>query len=163
MVQASQLSTEIGTADGVSSIAQAALDLEKQGWAVIPGVLSSADCEEYVSAAWAWLESLETGIDRHDSTTWGDDRWPSNFRGIINTLEISHQDFVWRVRQHPKILQVKFIPSPLLQEGSLKWQKCSMTCFTPLCHCSCNHCLLLATPFLLEICCTSSFFGPSVL
>lgn len=106
MVQARQRSTVIGTADGVSSIAQAALDLEHQGWAVIPGVLSSAECEEYVSAAWAWLESLETGIDRHESTTWGDDRWPSNFRGIINTLEISHQDFVWRVRQHPKILQV---------------------------------------------------------
>ena len=34
-------------------------------------------------------------------------RWPPSFRGIINTLEVAHQDFVWRVRSHPRILQVK--------------------------------------------------------
>ena len=91
---------------GVGPIAQAALDLETQGWAVVPDVLSTIECEEYVSGAWTWLESLDTGIKRDDPATWGDDRWPSSFRGIINTLEVSHQDFVWRVRQNPRILQV---------------------------------------------------------
>ena len=91
---------------GVGPIAQAALDLETQGWAVVPDVLSTVECEEYVSGAWTWLESLDTGIKRGDPATWGDDRWPSSFRGIINTLEVSHQDFVWRVRQNPRILQV---------------------------------------------------------
>ena len=91
---------------GVGPIAQAALDLETQGWAVVPDVLSTVECEEYVSGAWTWLESLDTGIKRDDPATWGDDRWPSSFRGIINTLEVSHQDFVWRVRQNPRILQV---------------------------------------------------------
>ncbi|KAL0049348.1 hypothetical protein WJX82_000098 [Trebouxia sp. C0006] len=91
---------------GVGPIAQAALDLETQGWAVVPDVLSTVECEEYVSGAWTWLESLDTGMKRDDPATWGDDRWPSSFRGIINTLEVSHQDFVWRVRQNPRILQV---------------------------------------------------------
>ncbi len=90
-----------------SVIARAAQDLESQGWAVVPDVLSPTECEQYVNGAWTWLESLETGIKRSDPTTWGDDRWPASFRGIINTLEIAHQDFVWRVRQHPKILQVR--------------------------------------------------------
>ncbi len=91
---------------GVGHVAQAALDLETQGWAVVPDVLSTIECEEYVNGAWTWLESLDTGIKRSDPATWGDDRWPSSFRGIINTLEVSHQDFVWRVRQNPRILQV---------------------------------------------------------
>lgn len=86
--------------------AQAAADLETQGWAVISDVLTPRECEEYVSRVWEWLESLETGIRRDDPKTWGEDRWPSSFRGIINTLEVSHQDFVWRVRQNPRILQV---------------------------------------------------------
>ncbi|MCJ1368722.1 hypothetical protein MMC16_007867, partial [Acarospora aff. strigata] len=96
----------VGPTDvGAGPIAQAAVDLETQGWAVVPDVLTPLECEEYVNGAWEWLESLETGIQRDDPTTWTDDRWPSSFRGIINTLEVSHQDFVWRVRQNPRILQ----------------------------------------------------------
>ena len=87
-------------------ITRAARDLDTQGWAVVPDVLTAAECSEYVHGAWSWLTSLQTGINRNDPDTWGDDRWPSSFRGIINTLEIAHQDFVWRVRQNPKVLKV---------------------------------------------------------
>lgn len=106
VVQATERFTEVGATIDQGLIARAALDLEEKGWAVVPDVVSSGECEQYVNSAWAWLENLDTGIQRNDPTTWGDDRWPPSFRGIINTLEISHQDFVWRVRQHPRILQV---------------------------------------------------------
>lgn len=106
MVQTTERQQSGPTIAGAGIIAQAAVELERQGWAVIPDVLTPLECEEYLDGAWAWLESLNTGINRHDPESWGDDRWPSSFRGIINTLEVSHQDFVWRVRQNPAILQV---------------------------------------------------------
>lgn len=89
-----------------AAIARAASDLESQGWAVVPDVLTSSECKQYVDEAWLWLESLDTGISRNDPTSWGDEKWPTSFRGIINTLEVSHQDFVWRIRQHPSVLKV---------------------------------------------------------
>ena len=89
------------------AIARAASDLEKQGWAVVPDVLTTLECKQYVDGAWTWLESLGTGVSRDNPASWGDSQWPASFRGIINTLEISHQDFVWRVRQHPSILKVQ--------------------------------------------------------
>lgn len=107
MVQTVEHPAGRDTDAGSSAVAQAALDLKTQGWAVVPDVLSPLECQEYVDGVWTWLESLETGVKRNDPTTWGDDRWPSSFRGIINTLEVSHQDFVWRVRQNPKILQAR--------------------------------------------------------
>lgn len=107
MVQTTERRAVQPTGVDVGAIVQAAADLETQGWAVIPDVLTPRECEAYVSGAWEWLASLETGIRRDDPKTWGDDRWPSSFRGIINTLEVSHQDFVWRVRQNPRILQVR--------------------------------------------------------
>ena len=106
MVHAQSTRAQAGDVTVPDLITRAAQDLETQGWAVVPDVLTAAECTAYIDGAWSWLTSLETGIDRRDPETWGDDRWPSSFRGIINTLEISHQDFVWRVRQNPKVLQV---------------------------------------------------------
>ena len=62
---------------------------------------------EYVDAGGAWLESLGTGISRHDPATWTPPQWPPSYRGIINTLEVAHQDFVWRMRRHPRLLQAR--------------------------------------------------------
>ena len=109
MVQANAIAVNVHDDPASDLITQAATELTTQGWAVVPGVLSTAECSEYVNGAWSWLESLGTGIDRDDPATWGVDRWPASFRGIINTLEVSHQDFVWRVRQNPKILQGRLI------------------------------------------------------
>lgn len=111
MVQTVEYPAARDTDAGSGAVVQAALDLKTQGWAVVPDVLSPLECQEYVDGVWTWLESLETGVRRNDCTTWGDDRWPSSFRGIINTLEVSHQDFVWRVRQNPKILQARQMTS----------------------------------------------------
>jgi hypothetical protein len=45
-----------------------------------------------------------------DSSTWNDAHgWPPSYKGIINTLEVAHQDFVWRVRKHPRLLQVGYL------------------------------------------------------
>ncbi|KAK9792461.1 hypothetical protein WJX73_006649 [Symbiochloris irregularis] len=85
---------------------KAALDLKQRGWALIDGILSPEDCEQYIQGLWAWLEGLGTGISRDDPNTWKPPHWPESVRGIINSLGVAHEPFVWRVRKHPKLLAV---------------------------------------------------------
>lgn len=71
------------------------------------------ECEAYVESVWDWLEGLGTGISRSDPSTWTGPQWVQSFKGIINSLEVAHQDFVWRIRKHPRLVQVPcFSPSP---------------------------------------------------
>lgn len=64
------------------------------------------ECDQYVAGLWDWLEGLGTGIQRRDPATWTPERWPPTYRGILNTLEVAHQAFVWRVRKHERIRKV---------------------------------------------------------
>jgi hypothetical protein len=48
---------------------------------------------------------LNTGIKRNDTNTWGNDRWPINYRGIKH-FKSGHADFMWNLRCKPNILQV---------------------------------------------------------
>ena len=110
---------------------QAAADLRANGWAVVEGVLPGyvpalahawmsgcandvslsvlhrSECDAYLDGLWNWLESLGTGISRDDPGTWQAPVWPANFRGIINTLAVSHQPFVWRLRKSDRVRQVR--------------------------------------------------------
>lgn len=85
---------------------QAAVDLQEHGWAIVEGVLSQAECDQYVASLWDWLEGLGTGIQRSDPASWTPDRWPPTYRGILNTLEVAHQAFVWRVRKQKRVCKV---------------------------------------------------------
>ena len=40
------------------------LELEREGWAVVPGVLSRPEVDQCLTLTWDWLESLGSGIDR---------------------------------------------------------------------------------------------------
>ncbi|KAL3141513.1 hypothetical protein ABBQ32_004763 [Trebouxia sp. C0010 RCD-2024] len=88
------------------SAARAALDLQQRGWTSLEGIVSAEECKQYIDSVWQWLESLNTGIKRGDPTTWSDKHWPPTFKGIINVLEVAHQEFVWKIRSHPKVIQV---------------------------------------------------------
>ena len=46
-------------------------------------------------------------MSRDDPESWTDEQWPPTFKGIINVLAVAHQDFVWKARSHPKVLQVE--------------------------------------------------------
>jgi hypothetical protein len=70
----------------------------------------------YVDSIFDWLEGLGSGFSRHDKDTWKEPYMPAMFNGILNYLEIPHQDFVWRVRTNPKVLEVG---STLAQRGCL--------------------------------------------
>ena len=44
--------------------------LETDGYCVIPNIISSEKCDEYITKIWDWLENLGTGIDRNNKSTW---------------------------------------------------------------------------------------------
>jgi hypothetical protein len=48
--------------------------LEEHGYAVIKNALSSDEAEKTLGLLWDYLEGLGTGIDRNNTSTWGDDR-----------------------------------------------------------------------------------------
>lgn len=52
------------------------LTLEKDGYVVIPSVVSEDDCGEFQESAWNWLESFPWGFKRDDRSTWVADKLP---------------------------------------------------------------------------------------
>lgn len=76
--------------------------------------LAREECEKYVEGVWDWLEGLGSGVSRSDPSTWTGPQWVQSFKGIVNSLEVAHQDFVWRIRKHPLLVQVPC--SPLVPE-----------------------------------------------
>jgi len=50
------------------------------------------------------------GRVRGDPDTWAPPAWPPSYRGVVNTLEVAHADFVWRVRKHARVRQARRAP-----------------------------------------------------
>lgn len=83
-------------------------DLEKDGYAVIPNILTNEECDSAIDGIWDWLALLSNGeIDRQDSDTWLTN-WPYTFgkKGIIQWYGVGQSQFVWDVRQNPKVIDI---------------------------------------------------------
>ena len=50
---------------------------------MVPGVLSPTEVQTCLDLTWDWLESLGSGIERSDPTTWTDNNWPGEFQSGI--------------------------------------------------------------------------------
>ncbi len=80
--------------------------LHEHGYVVIAGALSPAECGAALDLTWDYLEELGTGIDRHDWTTWGDDRWPTAVHGgILPGHGVGHSAAQWFIRSAPAVKQ----------------------------------------------------------
>ena len=72
--------------------------------------LSAADCETALSLIWDSLEGLGSGIDRHDVSTWTNDRWPgqgqtgSGLTGVRGDYGLTHCAGSWFVRTRPGVI-----------------------------------------------------------
>ena len=90
---------------------EAADHLAERGFVVIRGVLSEEECEHALDLLWAGLEELGSGIDRHDVTTWTNDRWPgqgqtgSGLTGVRGDYGFTHCPASWFVRGVPAVKQ----------------------------------------------------------
>lgn len=55
------------------------LDLERDGYVVVPGVIPEKDCDAYQEGVLSWLEAFPYGFKRDDPSTWNNDSLPINF------------------------------------------------------------------------------------
>ena len=82
--------------------------LKNNGYAVIPNVLSNEECKLANDGLWNWLSDFSEGkIKSDDNTTW-EKNWPYTMgkKGIIQQYKIGHSQFVWDIRQNPKVVKV---------------------------------------------------------
>jgi len=85
--------------------------LKEYGVAVIPSILSEDECNDMINDMWNYLEELTTGcefeIKRDDDTTWSNiyKLLPLHSM-LIQHWGIGHSEFVWKIRQNPKIIDV---------------------------------------------------------
>ncbi|WVQ82428.1 hypothetical protein IAT38_004556 [Cryptococcus sp. DSM 104549] len=83
------------------------IDLERDGYAVVPGVIPEASCDDFVSEAWEWLESFPYGFKRDDRSTWTSEHLPySTTGGLYNRYSVNHEAFVWKIRTEPAIVKL---------------------------------------------------------
>lgn len=52
------------------------LQLEQDGFYVVPNVVSPEDCAEFQEQALQWLEKFPHGFKRHDRSTWDAEHLP---------------------------------------------------------------------------------------
>jgi hypothetical protein len=80
--------------------------LKEDGYCVIPSILSDEECNSGIDGLWTWLESLGTGIKRKEKSSWSDKKWIPNTKGIVVDLPVGQEQFVWDIRQNPKIVNI---------------------------------------------------------
>jgi ectoine hydroxylase-related dioxygenase (phytanoyl-CoA dioxygenase family) len=72
--------------------------LERDGYTVVEGVFTPAQCDE-IKAQWlAVMESYQTGFKADDKSTWRTDTLPVNLRGLQNWPPVSQESYVWSTR-----------------------------------------------------------------
>jgi len=73
---------------GKSDFAQGVLaHIERDGYAVLPGVFSHEEVAVEYDRMWAWVESVSHGVRRRDPRSWqrqrGYDPWPCSQRDMM--------------------------------------------------------------------------------
>ncbi|KAL1413785.1 hypothetical protein Q8F55_001568 [Vanrija albida] len=83
------------------------IDLERDGYVVVPGVVSQEACAEFQEAAVQWIEKFGYGFKRDDPATWKTELMPfGHHGGMYNRYGgVVHEDFVWKIRTEPGILK----------------------------------------------------------
>lgn len=80
--------------------------LNDEGFAVIAHALTPTEADTALDLTWDYLEGLGTGIDRTDTGTWDDDRWPVAVHGgIIPSQGIGQSAAQWYIRSTPAVKQ----------------------------------------------------------
>lgn len=78
-------------------------DLKTVGYTAVRVIGDNSELEQLRSSFWDFFEALGTGIDRKDPTTWEDDRWPLQDRGILHNYNVGWTRVNWELRQHPNV------------------------------------------------------------
>ncbi|KAF9158274.1 hypothetical protein BGX21_011570 [Mortierella sp. AD011] len=80
--------------------------LTKEGYVVVQ-VTSAQAAQERYSEFWTFLESLDSGISRSDSSTWDKHTtWPDQTHGIIFGYGVGQAKFAWNARIEPNVIKI---------------------------------------------------------
>ncbi len=78
--------------------------LEEEGYVVLKETLSKTEAQKTLDLLWDYLEDLDTGIERHNPSTWDDSRWPTSAHGgILPSYGIGHSKSQWYLRSIPNV------------------------------------------------------------
>lgn len=78
--------------------------LDEHGYVVIRSVLAPEEVTKALDLTWRYLEDLGTGIQRDDTATWTDERWPITVDGaILPGLGIGQSEAQWFIRGRPAV------------------------------------------------------------
>jgi hypothetical protein len=73
--------------------------LQENGYVILKGVLSVQECRVAMGLVFDYLEELNTGINRHDPSTWGKENWPDQLdAGILPWYGVGQSKAMWYVR-----------------------------------------------------------------
>ncbi len=85
--------------------------LDTYGIAIIPSILSLEECNQTINGMWNFLEHITSEssnpIKRNDETTWRNISllYPLHSM-LIQHYSIGHAQFIWNIRQNPKIIDI---------------------------------------------------------
>ena len=84
--------------------------LEEEGFAIITDVLNADECKDIIDGVWDSMEKITAGLDvpvnRKKKETWSSVKQQEKLRDIYSHHGIAHAEFLWRLRQKPKILSI---------------------------------------------------------
>lgn len=84
---------------------QAAKDLVEKGYAVVRGVLNSAQCAAGHDSLWTWAETVTQGrVQRDEPATWK--HLPPSGHNVYKHFGIGHTSASWDTRTNPNVLRV---------------------------------------------------------
>jgi len=109
MTQPTVISVDVELFDVNSEtrIEDAKKHLEKHGYVVYSNVISPEEISIAKSLLWDHLESLGSGINRNDVSTWDNDRWPEDItNGVLFAYGIGQSSFLWFLRDRPNIEKI---------------------------------------------------------
>jgi len=79
--------------------------LEKEGYAVLKGVLTKSEVDTASDLMWDWLEGLGSGLQRENADTWVDAAWPGDLEtGIVTTCGAPQSPAAWYLRTRPQVV-----------------------------------------------------------
>lgn len=79
--------------------------LETLGYAIIPSLLTLAECRALHDGGWNFWE--KRGIDRKTPSTWKDiHKWIPNKGMLFQHWNVGHMQAIWDVRSNPKVISV---------------------------------------------------------
>lgn len=93
------------------SVAEVKSMLDKYGVAILPGVLDALECDKMKTGMWDYLETItqkfKIPIKRDKPESWTEFKklWPKHSM-LLQQWSIGHAQFIWDLRQNPKILEI---------------------------------------------------------